>query len=168
MSEGQGGLGGFLAALDKLPPYEGMTFRGLPQGEPAPVTGVVTGLMASSRSPRVASENFTAPALVALLNRTGRDLTALSRFPEEAEVVVLPGGLWRALGPVEVDGVPVHVMEELEPSGRTRQPESWGRTMADVVDAIGQELRAAVVREPVVVNAPGKFAGPWLTEVPAR
>jgi hypothetical protein len=166
MSEDQGGLGRFLAALDKLPAYEGVTFRGLAAGESAPVTGVVTGVMASSRSPRVASENFTAPVLVALLNRTGRDLTALSRFPEEAEVVVLPGSLWRALGPVEVGGVVVHVMEELEPSGRTRQPASWGRTMPDVVDGIGRELRTAVSREPVTVNVAGKFAGRWVTEVP--
>ena len=163
-----GGLDRFLTAVEKLPPYEGLTFRGLASGHPAPSgTGMVTGVMASSRNPRVASENFSAAALLALLTRTGRDISALSAHPDEAEVVVLPGSLWRPIVTVEAEGVAVHVLEELDVQRTGSSPAAWGASQQEVLDQISRALQVARVRPPAQVSAPGKFAGPWLVQLPS-
>ena len=170
MSQGPtGGLAGFLAALDKLPPYEGITFRGLDPGAVAPTSvAVVAGVMASSRNVRVATENFTSTEVFALLNRTGRDISALSAHSDEAEVVVRPGSLWRPLMTVELvsPAVRVHFLEELEVSGASRLPESWGSDLEDVRSRVMRAIQVSAAREPVEVHIPGKFSGPWVTQLP--
>lgn len=44
------------------------------------------GPLPTSHDPRVASENFTAPCLHAIVSVTGREAGPLSRHPAEAEV----------------------------------------------------------------------------------
>jgi hypothetical protein len=157
----------FLSAMDKLPRFDGLSFRGLPAGaEPPQVLSVATGVHASSRSPRVATEDFTSAALMVLLNRTARSLSEFSAHPEEREVVVLPQTVWRPLIELAVPeyGGKVYVLEELDLTRTLPQPEEWGATLAElaarIVRVVLQDLRLA----PFTVNVPGKFTGPWFSE----
>jgi hypothetical protein len=153
----------FLDALAKLPAFNGITFRGLGPGDEAPPPlGVVTGVLASSRDPRVASENFSAPLLV-LLNRTGRSIAAFSAQPDEHEVVVRPGTLWQRLVEVTVPGLPtpVLVLEELDMSRTTPRPTEWGDTLDELSGRIARIVGQALGSATRTVAVPGKFAGPW-------
>jgi hypothetical protein len=169
--EPDAGLAGFLAALDKLPPYDGITFRGLALGEVAPESTTVTAnVMASSRNPRVATENFTSAATLAVLNHTGRDISALSAHPDEAEIVLLPGTMWRHLMWLDLPSpaIRVHVLEQLDLSGGSHPQVSWGTSLDDVQERITRAIQVAAAREPVEVHIPGKFNGPWITEPPTE
>ncbi len=152
-----------LAALDVLPPTGGIVLRGL-DDSPASVAplGVLTGLVAASREVLVATENLTARTLLVLLVRTGRDLSALSAHPEEAEVVLCPGTAWRRLPDPTVHGAPLPVvaLEELDPAGYS-QPVGWPATLAEVTEQVGLLLRAAQSAAAVPVTRPGRFVGPW-------
>ncbi|WP_147463593.1 hypothetical protein [Cellulomonas triticagri] len=157
----------FLSAMDKLPRFDGLTFRGLPAGAEAPQSlSATTGVHASSRSPRLASENFTTPALLVLLNRTARSLAEFSAHPDEREVVVLPSTVWRPLIELSVPGLDarVLVLEELDLTQSLPQPTEWGATLDElasrVVRVVQQDLGAA----PVPVHIPGKFAGEWFSQ----
>ena len=71
------------------------------------------GVDGDSRDARVATENFTAPALYAVVaarSRGGRRLPA----PREREVTFLPGTLFRAVTQVRFQDLPVVVVEELD------------------------------------------------------
>lgn len=154
-------LARFLSALEKMPPYVGLTFRGLAAGAPAPTTGVLAGLAPSSRDPRVATENLTTPGVLVLMSRTGRDLTVLSQRPHEVEVVLLPGTLWQVHRQVTFGGVPAFILEELDLEGRGGKPESWPDTLDGVVEHAGQVWATLTARGPVEAPTPGKFAGSW-------
>lgn len=157
-------LGGFLDAIAKLPEFNGVAFRGLSSGEEEPPqVGVVTGVIASSRSARVASENFTATRLLVLLNRTGRSVAEFSEHPEEGEVVVRPGSVWHRLIEVTIPGLqkPALVLEELDPSGRTPTPTEWGDTRAELAARVVSLVRQGMTSEQATVAVPGKFSGPW-------
>jgi hypothetical protein len=160
----------FLDALAKLPAFNGITFRGLGPGDEAPPPlGVVTGVLASSRDPRVASENFSAPLLV-LLNRTGRSIAAFSAQPDEHEVVVRPGTLWQRLIDVSIPALPtpVMVLEELDMSQTTPRPTEWGDTLAELSGRVTRLVEQALGSPTRVVAVPGKFAGPWPAQVPQQ
>jgi hypothetical protein len=164
------GIGGFLDALDKLPPSGGVLWRGL--GAPpfsVPPLAVLTGLASASRNPRVATENFTAQTILVLLSRTGRDIAALSAHPEESEVIFRPGTVWRRIPEPEQPNpaTPVIVLEELEPSGYT-PPTGWPATLTDLAAWIDSSLRSAQADAPVTVSRPGVFTGPWPVQVVAR
>lgn len=158
------GLERFLTAVEKLPPYEGVTFRGA--AAVIETTTVAAGVMASSRDPRVASENFATPVLLALHHRTGRDISALAQHADEAEVVVLPGSVWRPITTVVVEGTTVQAVEELDVARTGRQPDSWGTTTADVEARVTRAVEVARARGPVPVHSPGKFAGAWVSRLP--
>src|SRR5690606_24607890 len=103
-----------LAALEKLPAASGVTYRGLSADAAAPASTFVTHeFTATSRDPRVATENFTASAVVAIAGRTGRDIAFLAHNPAEAEVVFLPGTILRPVSSVLVVYLTVHITEEL-------------------------------------------------------
>lgn len=158
-----GGLDRFLAAVEKLPPYEGVTFRGAPA--PLEATTVAAGVMASSRDPRVASENFTAPVLLALHHRTGRDVSGLAQHPDEAEVVVRPGTAWRPIVTFEVEGTTIQALEELDLARTGHVPAGWGATPAEVEQRVTRAVEVARARGAVTVHVPGKFAGDWLSRL---
>jgi len=154
----------FLSAMDKLPRFDGITFRGMPQGSEPPRTLVAaTGVHASSRSPRVATEDFTSAALLVLLNRTARSISEFSAHPEEREVVVLPGTVWRPLVELTVPGHAgaVYVLEELDLSQSLPQPTEWGATLAELANRVQRVVEQDLRGESFTVNVPGKFAGPW-------
>jgi hypothetical protein len=60
--------------------------------------------MPTSADPRVASENFTAERLAAIVTVSGRLIAPLSRHPDEQEIAILPGTLLLAAGSVAVQG----------------------------------------------------------------
>jgi hypothetical protein len=155
-------LGHLLDALDKLPPAGGLSWRGL-DGPPSsvPELGVLTAVVPTSRDPRVATENFTARTILVLLNRTGRDLSALSAHPQEAEVVQRPGSVWRRLPDRAVGApAPLVVLEEVDPAGYT-PPTDWPATLDELDDRLRLLLGSARQQGPVGVTRPGTFTGPW-------
>ncbi|MFI2753886.1 hypothetical protein ACGIF2_10670 [Cellulomonas sp. P22] len=161
-------LGRFLDAIDKLPAFNGIAFRGLAAGEvEPPPLGVVTGVLAASRDARVASENFTAGRLLALLNRTGRDVSVFAERPADAEIVVRPGSVWHRLTEFEVPGiaVPVLVLEELDVAGTTPTPTEWGDTLAELTARVARTVQQSLAAAPIEVGQPGKFVGPWAAQV---
>lgn len=163
-------LSDFLDAIAKLPDYNGITFRGLAaDATDPPQLGVVAGVLSSSRSARVASENFTAARLLVLLNRTGRSIAEFSAQPGEGEVVVRPGTLWRALIEVRVEGspVPVLVLEELDPTGSTPAPTEWGDTLDDLAGRVVRLVQQGLADDPAAIAVPGKYVGPWPAQVPS-
>ena len=155
---------GFLDALHKLAPCGAVSFRGLPTDarNPSGVT-IAASIMATSRSPRLASENFSPGFILALLNRTGRDISALSAFPDEGEVVVLPGSAWNVLCRIDVPQcqLPVIVMEELTMSTDVAQPESWGDALADLVSNITSLVTVSLSKQDAAIGTFGKYRGPW-------
>ncbi|MCC2318499.1 hypothetical protein [Cellulomonas chengniuliangii] len=167
----ESGLGQFLDAIDKLPAFNGIGFRGLPAGEvEPPPLGVVTGVLAASRDARVASENFTAGRLMALLNRTGRDVSMFAERPADAEIVVRPGSVWHRLTEFEVSGIaaPVLVLEELDVAGTTPTPTEWGDTPAELTARVTRAVQQSLAAAPVKIGFPGKFVGPWPAQVAER
>lgn len=152
-----------LAALDILPPTGGIVLRGLDDGPASvPPLGVLTEVVAASSDVLVATENLTARTLLVLLVRTGRDLSALSAHPEEAEVALLPGTAWLRLPDPVVRGapLPVVVLEELDPAGYS-QPTGWPATLAALTEHVGMLLRGARSAAATPVTRPGRFVGPW-------
>lgn len=157
----------FLSAMDKLPRFDGFSFRGLPEGsEPPRTLAAATGVHASSRSPRVASEDFTSAALLVLLNRTARSISEFSAHPDEREVVVLPGTVWRPLVELTSPGYPgrVFVLEELDLTQSLPQPTEWGATLAELAGRVQRVVEQDLHAQPLTVHVPGKFAGPWSSE----
>lgn len=157
----------FLSAMEKLPRFDGFSFRGLLDGsEPPRTLSATTGVHASSRSPRVASEDFTSAALLVLLNRTARSISEFSAHPEEREVVVLPGTVWRPLVELTVPGYAgsVFVLEELDMTQSLPQPTEWGASLAELASRVQRVVQQELRAQPFTVNVPGKFAGSWVSE----
>ena len=155
--------GVLLDALAKLPPAGGVALRGL---DDAPGTvaalGVLTDVVAASRDVLVATENLTCRALLVLLARTGRELSALSAHPDDAEVALLPGSVWRRLPDPAVHGAPLPVvaLEEVDPAGYW-QPSAWPATLAELARDVGTLLRSAQTRSAVRVTRAGRLVGSW-------
>jgi len=155
--------GVLLDALAQLPPAGGITLRGLDDAPgTVPALGVLTDVVATSRDVLVATENLTCRAVLVLLTRTGRELSALSAHPGEAEVALLPGSAWRRLPDPVVHGAPLPVvaLEEVDPAGYS-QPSSWPATLAVLAHDVGTLLRSAQACPAVPVTRPGRFVGPW-------
>jgi len=162
------GLGDFLAALDKMPPVGGLAWRGIDDVPGSvPALGVLTAVAPTSRNPRVATENFTARTILVLLTRTGRDLSAFSAHPHEAEVIQRPGSVWRRLPDRQVSSpAPLVVLEEVDPAGYT-PPTDWPATLAELDNQLQTLLSSAWQQAPVDVTRPGNFVGPWPVTVPS-
>ncbi|WP_026877504.1 hypothetical protein [Jiangella gansuensis] len=155
-------LAGLLTALEKLPPAPGLTYRGLAAGAAPPDGTLVTqGLTATSRDPRVATENFTAAGVLAVAGHHGRDLGFFAQNPAEAEVVFLPGTVFRPVRAVTLDdGQPVVFVEELRPDAAEPAPPAGLPASTDeLVSRVRDEVDAAQRRPAVTVTNPGKFAG---------
>ncbi|KGM12505.1 hypothetical protein [Cellulomonas bogoriensis] len=161
------GIERFMAAVEKLPPYGGLVFRGLTDGVVVPPVGVLTGVVPASRDVRVATEDFTAASALAMLSRTGRDLSALSQQPGEGEVVFLPGTVWRIIAAVDLDGAKVHVVEELDLTGQAPPPTSWPPSLDELVGTVATTWRNHQALQPAGVISPGKFTGGWPAQPPA-
>jgi hypothetical protein len=161
-----GGSGGdrvteFLATLEKLPPFRGVTFRGCAADATFVRTGqsvVTRGLVPTSRNLDVATDNRTAQALYAVLSQTGRDISPFSAKREELEVVLLPGTLMYLAETRQMSGLDVRLVVELSGNGQPAQlPDAlMPRFAAGVESRLGSYFA-----EPVRGVSPiqGKFVG---------
>lgn len=109
MTSGPEHLSALLTALDKLPPFRGLSYRGYAgrQG-PAHQRVIPSGVqVATSRDPRIATENFSTDGVYAVIGRRGRDISQLSQNTLEQEVVFRPGSMYLPIERFDVDGVEV-------------------------------------------------------------
>lgn len=81
---------GLEQALLQLPATPAITYRGV-GGVPSSHAITLSNVLPTSLSPRVASENFTAERLTAIVTITGRYIAPLSQHPDEQEMALLPG-----------------------------------------------------------------------------
>lgn len=153
-------LEALLSALDKLPPYRGLSYRGYAGRQGSGFQRALTSpvLVATSRDPRVASENFTTDGVYAVIGSRGRDIASLSRHPQEREVVFRPGSTFLPIERFDVDDLEVAIVEEIDPDrDRDEQP-------AFTLDELKDQMRAAILdargRAAVDDVTEGKFVGP--------
>jgi hypothetical protein len=139
-------LDALLSALDKLPPYRGLCYRGyaVPDGRLRPRTVVSAVLVPTS-------------GVYAVISSRGRDLATLSRHPHEQEVVFRPGSLFLPIETFDVGGLEVSVVEEIDPDrDRDEQPPFTLEQLEDQMRSAIDESRG---RPPVEDVTPGKFVG---------
>lgn len=148
-----------LSTLESLPPHEGVVFRGCEARSHERWPGrahVTEELLATSRDPRVATENFTTDAVYAILSRTGRAIEQFSAAREEREVVFLPGTVLTLVTRVRVKDLGVTIVEEFDPHAEgPPEPVDLGV----VGEEIGRAILEAELRAPVPTPVEGKFAG---------
>jgi hypothetical protein len=154
-------LDALLPALEKLPRYRGLSYRGyaVPDGCLRPRTVLSGVLVATSHDPRVATENFSATGLYAVIGRRGRDLSAVSEHGEEREVVFRPGSMFLPIKRFDVDGLEVSVIEELDPDNGP-EPAVPQFTLEQLEEQMRDAVREARERAAIEVTSPGKFVGP--------
>jgi hypothetical protein len=148
-----------LRALQKMPVHEGISFRG---GTVEDTFGgqagtvVTSGLTATSRNARIATENFTTPAVYAVLGNQGRALEGVSQHPEEEEVVFLPGTLFQPVKQVRHGALLVTVVEQLD---LERTPEDPKADLDTVLASIASTVRDDLALGQIEISSPGKFVG---------
>jgi hypothetical protein len=141
--------------LSRLPANPGITYRGM--SGPAPHTAMtVSAVMPTSADPRVASENFTAERLAAIVTVSGRLIAPLSRHPDEQEIAILPGTLLLAAGSVAVPG-PVNDVVLLAETG---DAPGLPKDSAELRQVVTQQVMDALARPAVTVHSPGRFSPP--------
>ena len=146
----------FLNAVSKLPASPGVSYHWA-NDEAAAWGGTTDGILATSQSIRVATQNFSASVVYCIVGRSGRDISALSRYPDEAEVVFLPGTTLLARGARMLDGVRVVVLEELDVTADVHPAErSVDELFSELEASIFEARRAA----PIGISTPEKFLGP--------
>jgi len=158
----------FMELLATLPPAPGLVFHGLPgafDGE-WPSQFEIRGIAAASRNPRVATENFTVSPLLAIVNRTGRDLGLLSAHPNDEEVVLVPGPHLVQVARIQFRGPDLEILvyEELVPETPDREgaelPDGFPLTLEALVEHVRSVVVAAFLAPEVPVSIPGKFISP--------
>lgn len=159
MSQMKEQLETLLSALDKLPPYRGLSYRGFVEPLPSrPQRATVSPvLVATSKDPRVATGGFTTPGVYAIIGNRGRDLTSLSRHPAEQEVVFRPGSMFLPIERFDVDGLEVAIVEELDPDVDKSVPPPF--TLEELKDQVRQSIADARARPALDGVTPGKFVG---------
>ncbi|MEO5534189.1 MAG: hypothetical protein ABIR17_03560 [Pseudolysinimonas sp.] len=145
MAESQAGL---VNALESLPVYQGVTWRA--------ATGALAGgillpaPVPTSRDLRIASANFTAACVWAIVSSAGRDVGPISADPAAREVAILPGS---SLSPAsalhDVSGLTLQVVIEIRPGVEA------GRAVSD--DDLVVLIESARATAAVTVRQPGRF-----------
>ena len=153
-------LAALLSALDKLPPYRGLSYRGYAgrQGQTFQRAIPSAVLVSTSRDPRVATDNFSTDGVYAVIGRRGRDLTSVSERPDEQEVVFRPGSVYLPIERFDTDGLEVAVVEELDPDHDPNAQPPF--TLDQLKDRMTEAIRDARGRPSVDGITPGKFTGP--------
>lgn len=148
----------FLEELAQLEPFSGVTYHGLTSLDDLGGMRRTWGILATSHDPRVATESFTAPVVMALLGRTGRDITAYSRRPAEQEVVIPPGATLRLLAEdVTDEGQPLVVFEQI---GSVDAPTLPAAERAELIRSVKARISAAALEPGWTPLSPGKFTAP--------
>lgn len=148
-----------LRALRKMPVHQGISFRGGTVDDTfggQSGTVVTRGLTATSRNARIATENFTTPAVYAVVGNQGRALEGVSQHPHEEEVVFLPGTVFQPVRQVRHGALLVTVVEQLD---LDRAPEDPKADLDAVLASIARSVRDGLARGPIEISSPGKFAG---------
>jgi hypothetical protein len=141
--------------LSRLPASPGITYRGL--SGPAPQTATtVAAVMPTSADPRVASENFTAERLAAIVTVSGRLIAPLSRHPDEQEIAILPGTLLLMVGSVAIPGLVNDVVLLAETGTAPGLPSD----SAELRQVVIQQVTDALAKPAVTVHSPGRFTPP--------
>ncbi|WP_295787854.1 hypothetical protein [uncultured Microbacterium sp.] len=148
----------FLRALERLPAHTGVVFHGLPGIPSLDPARWTRGVTATSRDPRIATENFSTPAVAAIVSRTGRDIASFSANPAEQEIVLPPEVVLLEVARTTLpDGRPVVIIEQLaEQDPSTSLPP----TRDALVDLVRQTLQSAIESADVPITTPGKFVEP--------
>ena len=149
-----------LRALAKSPRLIGLTFRGHQEAIEGAAKGAVvsTGLVATSRDPRVATLNGTITSLYAVLGDLGAQLETISQAPQEREVVFLPSTLF-VIGMTEhIAGFDVTYVEQINPD---RDPPVSARLTLDWArETTRTYLERSNWDAQVAILNPGKFVVP--------
>lgn len=150
-------LAAFRDTLDQLRGWQGVSYRGLPPGPlPAERTRLVTtALTATSRSPRVATENFAVRGLWAVRGRTGRAIEDLFDDQASREVVLLPGTALTVVKVARVGDLAVVLVDE-----QHHGDDDTGATLTDFAAEVAGRVAQARHWPEVPVTTPGKFVGP--------
>jgi hypothetical protein len=119
------------------------------------------GIVATSRNPRIATENFTTAHIACIVTLTGRDIGPLSAHPAEEETVLLPGIVLLPIMSVrhETLGMNVLVFEELNPDADATDVdrEAASTRLRNDIEAL---LEKAWNSAPIEITSPGKFSAP--------
>lgn len=140
--------------LAKLPATPGITYRGM-SGTPVTSAITLTHVLPTSADPRVATENFTAERVIAIVTITGRFIGPLSRFPDQMEVALLPATLLVPVGSVAVGGIANDVVLLAETGTAPGLP-------ADLPE-LQRVVSTSVCRTPTAAGhdpLPGRFSTP--------
>jgi hypothetical protein len=104
----------------------------------------------------VASENFTAERLAAIVTVSGRLIAPLLRHPDEQEIAILPGTLLLSVRTVAVPGL-LNDVVLLAESGTAPDLAS---DSAELRQVVAQQITDALARPAVTIHSPGLFAPP--------
>ncbi|WP_295826671.1 hypothetical protein [uncultured Microbacterium sp.] len=113
------------------------------------------GVTATSKDPRIATENFSTPAVAAIVSRTGRDLGQFSAHPAEQKIVLPPAVVLLEVARTFLpDGRPVVIIEQLaeqDPSA------SLPPTLDALVDHVRQRLQSGLKAREAPITTRGKL-----------
>lgn len=141
-----------VTTLAKLPAMQAITYRGMAGPKPN-ASFTLSGILPTSMDPRVASENFTAEWLAAIVSISGRLVAPFARYREEQEIAMLPGTLLLLVGSVDVPGLTDRVVLLAEPGDAPGLPAD----KANLEEAVRQQVSDALARPDVTINTPGRF-----------
>jgi hypothetical protein len=84
----------FFEAMASLPPSPQLVFHGVQEN---PGSFTLQGVLSASADPRVGTNNFSTPVILAIASRTGRSIRGASHYPWQYEWVLLPESDFRVV-----------------------------------------------------------------------
>jgi len=147
-----------LSQLQDVPPWSGVSYRGMPQHVSFGTevrSAVSTGLIATSRDPRVATENFTSHGLFAIVGSHGRGIESISQFPHEKEVVFLPSTVFSFVATASYEEMPIVIVRQVDLGTEREEPVN----PQDLGRRVGAAVRAAKEGAAVPITSPDKYVG---------
>lgn len=123
---------------------------------PARSAITLSHVMPTSADPRMATENFTAERVAAIVTITGRFIGPLSRYPDQMEAALLPATLLVPVGSVVVPGVANDVVLLAETGTAPGLPAD----LPELQRVVSAQVSAALQRPPVTIHSPGRFSTP--------
>ena len=134
-------------ALSALPRYRGLCWRGFPREITTPVP--LDSVLPTTRDVRLATGNLAGNGAIVIVSATGRDVAPLSAFPQDEEIVFLPGTTLIPLGPRHiVGGIPLQVIGESVSASDLVVPTD---------NVLEEAIRHAESRGPVTLDRAGRF-----------
>lgn len=144
-----------LAFLQDLPGRPALCFVGVTVVPRDEAGGEVelAGPRAASTDAGVATDNFTTPGVLALRAATARRVVHRGRA-HDAEVVLMPGTRWRAVGRARSGNLVVDLLVEV-----TDDPSVPADVAGDLTGEVAQALTRDRAHEPHPDLPPGRFQG---------